>query len=59
MPNILDPVLTSINLFPQQFIVTATNIPPIIDAPAFANLVGEFFRVLELEFPIKNSKIFL
>jgi hypothetical protein len=54
VPNNLDPVLTSINLSPQQFIVVTTNIPPTIDAPAFANPMGEFFHVLELEFPIKS-----
>jgi hypothetical protein len=43
MPNNPDPVPTSINLFPQQFIVAIANIPPTIDATSFANLVGEFF----------------
>jgi hypothetical protein len=56
MPNNLDSVLTSINLSPQQLIDTTTNIPPTIDAPAFAHPVGEFFRILELEFPIKSSE---
>jgi hypothetical protein len=35
------------------------NIPPTIDAPTFVDLVGEFFRVLELEFSIKNFEFFL
>ncbi len=56
MPNNLDPVPISINLSPQQLIVTTTNIPPTIDASAFADLVGEFFQVLELEFSVKSSK---
>jgi hypothetical protein len=49
-PNLV-PIL--INLYPQQFIDITANIPPTIDALAFADLVGEFFRVLELEFLIK------
>ncbi len=56
MPNNLDLIPTSINLSPQQLTATTTNIPPTIDAPAFADLVGEFFRVLELEFQVKSSK---
>jgi hypothetical protein len=56
MPNNPDPIPTVVNLSPQQFIVVTTNIPPNIDAPAFADLVGEFFRVIELEFPVKSSK---
>ncbi len=39
MPNNPNPVPTSINHFPQQLIATTANIPPIIDAPAFADLV--------------------
>jgi hypothetical protein len=46
----------SINFYPQQFIVVIANIPPIIDALAFADPVGEFFRVFELEFLVQNSK---
>ncbi len=53
-PNNPDRILTSINFSPQQFISTTTNILPTIDAPSFVNLVGEFFRVLELKFSIKN-----
>ncbi len=56
MPNNLNLAPTSINLFPQQLIATIANISLTIDAPAFADPVGEFFQVLELEFPIKNSK---
>jgi hypothetical protein len=43
-----------INFSPQQLIILTVNNPPTIDTPAFANLVGEFFQVLELEFLIKN-----
>ncbi len=56
MPNNLDPVPTLVNISPQQLIVAVTNIPPTIDAQAFIDLVGECFWILELEFPIKNSK---
>jgi hypothetical protein len=54
VPNNLNPVPISINLSPQQLIVTTTNIPPTIDALAFANPVEEFFQVLKLEFQIKS-----
>jgi hypothetical protein len=43
MPNIPNPILTLVNLFPQQFIVVTPNIPPIIDAPSFVYPMGEFF----------------
>jgi hypothetical protein len=56
VPNNPNPVPTSINLSPQQFIAGTTNIPPTIDAPAFGDPVGEFFRILELEFPVKSSE---
>jgi hypothetical protein len=54
VPNNPNPVPISVNLSPQQLIITTANIPPTIDAPAFVDLVGEFFRVLELEFPVKS-----
>jgi len=54
VPNNLDSVPISINLSLQQFIVATANIPPTIDAPVFANPMGEFFQVLELQFPIKS-----
>jgi hypothetical protein len=38
-----NPVPTSVNLSPQQLIAAIANIPPTIDAPAFADPVGEFF----------------
>ncbi len=56
MPNNLDLVPISVNIFLQQLIVATANIPPTIDAPTFADLVGEFFQVLELEFSMKSSK---
>jgi hypothetical protein len=59
MPNNPNLVPTSVNLSPQQFIVVIANIPPTIDAPAFADSMGEFFRVLEVEFSIKSFEIFL
>jgi len=54
VPNNPDRIPTSIIFSPQQFIITTTNIPPTIDAPSFVDPVGEFFRVLELKFSIKN-----
>jgi hypothetical protein len=59
VPNIPDPVPTLVNISLQQLIAAIANIPPTIDAPAFADPVGESFRVLELEFPVKSSKFFL
>jgi len=59
MPNNLDSVPILINIFPQQLIVVIANIPPTMNAQAFANLGGEFFRVLELKFPVKNFEMFL
>jgi len=56
IPNNPDPVPTLINIFPQQLIATTANIPPTIDALAFADLMGEFFRVFELEFLVKSSE---
>jgi hypothetical protein len=54
VPNNPNPVPTSVNFFLQQFIANTTNIPPTIDAPAFVDPMGEFFRVLELEFLVKS-----
>jgi hypothetical protein len=50
VPDNLDPVPTSVNLSPQQLIDATINNPPTIDAAAFVNPLGEFFRILELEF---------
>jgi hypothetical protein len=49
-----DLVPTLVKKFPQQFIVATANNPPTINALPFANPVGEFFRVLELEFLVKS-----
>ncbi len=51
-----DPVPTSVNLSPQQLIAATSNIPLTTDALAFVDLVGEFFRIFELEFLIKSSE---
>jgi hypothetical protein len=59
VPNNRNLILTLVNLFLQQLIVATTNILPTIDAPTFTDPVGEFFRVLELEFLIKSFEIFL
>ncbi len=59
VPNNPNPIPTSVNLYPQQFIIATVNIPPTIDAVAFVDPVGEFFQVLELEFSVKSSEIFL
>jgi hypothetical protein len=56
VPNNPDLVPTSVNISPQQLIAATANILPTTDAPTFANPVGEFFRILELEFPVKSSK---
>jgi len=50
----LVPIL--VNLYPQQPIATTANIPPTINAPTFANPMGELFQILKLEFPVKRSK---
>jgi hypothetical protein len=59
MPNNPNLVPTSINLSLQQLITITANNPPTIDAPAFADPMGEFFRGFELEFLVKNFEIFL
>jgi hypothetical protein len=56
MPDNLDPVPTSINISPRQLIVVTANIPFTTDVPAFADPMGEFFRILELEFLVKSSE---
>jgi hypothetical protein len=56
IPNNPDPIPTSVNLSPQQLIAATANIPPTTNVPAFADLVGEFFRILELEFLVKSSE---
>jgi len=54
MPNNADLVPISINLSPQQLIHVIANIPPTINALAFADPMGEFFQVLELKFLVKS-----
>jgi hypothetical protein len=54
MPNNPNLVPTSINLSFQQLIVVIANNPPTINGLAFVDLVGEFFRILELEFLVKS-----
>ncbi len=56
MPNNPNSIPTSLNLSPQELIVATANIPPTIDAVAFANRMGELFRILELEFSVKSSE---
>ncbi len=56
VPNNPDPILILVNLSLQQLIAAIANIPPTIDAQAFVNPMGEFFQILELEFPVKNSE---
>jgi hypothetical protein len=43
MLNNLDSVPTLVNIYLQKFIVNTGNVPPTIDAPTFADLMGEFF----------------
>ena len=56
VPNNPDPFPVSVALTPQQLATATTNVTPTIDSPALADPVGEFFRVLELEFPVKSSE---
>jgi hypothetical protein len=46
MPNNLDLIPISINLFPQQLIAVTANILPPIDAPTFIDLVRNSFEFL-------------
>jgi hypothetical protein len=43
VPYNLNPIPTLINFFLQQLIATKAKNPPTIDAPTFANPMGEFF----------------
>jgi hypothetical protein len=54
LPNNPNLVLILVNIFPQQFIVVTVNILPTIDALVFADPVGEFFQILELELLVKS-----
>jgi hypothetical protein len=58
MPNNSDSILILVNLYVQQFIIVIANILPTIDALAFANPMGEFFQVIEMEFRAKVLKKF-
>jgi hypothetical protein len=59
MSNNPDSVPTLVNLSPQQLIDATMNNFPTIDALAFANPMGELFRVLELEFSVKSFEKFM
>jgi len=50
------PVPTFVALSPQQLTAAMATIPSTIDSSTFADPVGEFFRILELEFPVKSSE---
>jgi hypothetical protein len=54
VPNNPDLIPTLVNLSPQQLIVVIANIPPTTNASAFADPVGKFFRIFELEFLVKS-----
>jgi hypothetical protein len=56
VPNNPDLVPTLVNLSSQQLIAATTNILPTTGVPAFTDPVGAFFRILELEFPVKSSE---
>ncbi len=56
MPNNPDQVPTLVNFSHQQLIVVIANIPPTINALAFADPMGEFFRILEPKFSVKSFK---
>jgi len=54
VPNDPNPVPILINFSPQQLIAATANIPPTINAQTCVDPMGEFFQVLELEFPLKS-----
>ena len=56
MANNPAPVPTSVALSPQQLAAATDTISPTIGSPTFSDPVGEFFRILELEFPVKSSE---
>ncbi len=59
VPNNPDLIPILVNFSRQQFIIATANIPPTIDAPTFADPMGEFFRIFELKFLVNSSKFFL
>ena len=56
VPNNPAPPPTSVALTPQELDAATANVTPTIGSSTFADPVGEFFRVLELEFPVKSSE---
>jgi hypothetical protein len=58
VPNNPNPILTSVNLSPQQLIVAIVNIPPTINTLAFADSVGNFFEFLNWNFQSRVLKKF-
>jgi hypothetical protein len=54
VPNNLDPIPILVFFSLQQLIDVTANNPPTINAIAFVDLVEEFFRILELKFPVKS-----
>jgi hypothetical protein len=56
MPNYPNPIPTLVKKILQQFNVITASIPPTINALAFVNPMGEFFRGLWLEFLVKSSE---
>jgi len=59
VPNNPNSVPTSVHFSLRQLIVVTANIPLSNNAPTFVDPVGEFFRVLKLEFSVKSLKNFL
>ncbi len=51
-------ISTSVNIFPQRFIVVIANIPPTIDVLAFVNPLGYSFEFLNWNFQLKVLKKF-
>jgi hypothetical protein len=54
LPNNPALVPISLNLSLQQLIIVIVNSPPTIDAPTFADPMGEFFRILELKLLVES-----
>jgi hypothetical protein len=59
LPNNPNSIHILVNISPQQLIAAIANIPPTINAPTLAYSMGNFFRILELEFPVKSSEIIM
>jgi hypothetical protein len=56
IPDNPAPVPTLVALTPQQLARATANVPPTINALASADPVGQFFAILEVEFPMKSSE---